>query len=276
MLVKNMSDNTFMFFTILMGIVLVVGLISFFVWGISLVWKWLKSKPKYLSIICFFLFIICIALATFLLVSYEAYVYTLPLDIETMRIVFSVFLFIGASSFFVWIFSLGNRLARKIGIVLLPIFLTIAFLYIFAIRIHKVKGNNMEVLYKDGAYILGDIVSYITSSPKRGDVVIFAILSIEEGFSEDRIGRVVGLPGENISIQNGKVYINKKPLVESYLAAGTETKTGLFLREQDVLIPQGWYVIMVDYRNSTNDSRMDGFIKKDWIKEKIFYSIGGN
>ena len=78
----------------------------------------------------------------------------------------------------------------------------------------KVSGDSMAPALKDGDIKLVDTGAYGSSSPKRGDIV---------QYHHNQIGRVIGLPGEKVTIANGKVSINGSVLSEPYLATGTQT-----------------------------------------------------
>jgi signal peptidase I len=168
---------------------------------------------KKISLISFLVFLISFSLALYILFSPSPFGGNFLADIEKARIILLVISSLSAASFFVWIFSLKNNLAKKAGKVLLPLLLILVFLYIFTIRLNKVNGGDMEPLFPHQSYILSDLISYRLGPPKRGDVVIFTSPSDEL----TRVGRIVGLPGEDISIQSGKVYINNNLLPEPYV-----------------------------------------------------------
>lgn len=118
-------------------------------------------------------------------------------------------------------------------------------------------------------YILSEKVTYYFNSPKRGDIVVFK--SPYEFENDDMFARIVGLPGEYISIKTGHVYINNKILDEPYVKSGVTTESGSFIGTENVLIPENSYVILGDNREHSGDSRHYGFIKRDSIKGLVFY-----
>ena len=83
-----------------------------------------------------------------------------------------------------------------------------------------VKGASMEPNFLDGDYLIIDEISYRFETPQRGEVVIFRYPLDKTQFF---IKRIIGLPNENIKVQNGKVFINEKELNESEYLRGVET-----------------------------------------------------
>ena len=128
--------------------------------------------------------------------------------------------------------------------------------YLFFFQPHQVIGNSMGPNFEDREYLLTDKISYRFHKPQRGDVVIFKSPPDPE---KDYIKRIVGLPGEKIKIQGGKVFINDRLLNENYLSPGTPVSPGVFLREgQEVKIPDDSYIVLGDNRSNSFDSRSWG------------------
>ena len=123
----------------------------------------------------------------------------------------------------------------------------------------NVPSGSMENTIMTGDRMIGLRTAYWFSSPKRGQVVIFKFPDNED---ETFVKRVIGLPGETVSIKRGKVYINhsKKPLKEDYLKEKW-TEGNDFV--QDFKVPKDSYFCMGDNRNVSNDGR---FWKKKFVK----------
>lgn len=83
------------------------------------------------------------------------------------------------------------------------------------------------------------------------------------------IKRVIGLPGEHLKIENGKVYINGTELEEPYLqdTVKTESLEGVFT---DIVIPQDHVFVMGDNREQSTDSRRFGCIPLEKIESKVW------
>ena len=137
------------------------------------------------------------------------------------------------------------------------------FVYLLILQPHKIKGDSMQPNFPDGEYLLTDKVTYRLDEPKRGDVVVF---KAPTGNGDEFIKRIIGLPGEKVSITNGEVYINGKILDESYLSDTIYTSSASFLSEgKEVSVPDESYIVFGDNRPRSSDSRVFGFITKEDI-----------
>src|SRR3989304_10166262 len=130
------------------------------------------------------------------------------------------------------------------------------FFYLLILQPHKIKGDSMQPNYPDGEYLLTDKVTYRFREPKRGDVIVFEAPGSN---GEEFIKRIIGLPGERISLNNGKVYINSSILSEIYLPETYQTNGSSFLSDnKEVIVPDGNYFVMGDNRGASYDSRSWG------------------
>lgn len=137
------------------------------------------------------------------------------------------------------------------------------FVYLLLLQPHKIKGASMEPNFPDGEFLLTDKVTYRLEEPKRGDVIVFKA-PVAEG--EEFIKRIIGLPGENVSVKDSKVYINDKELEEPYLSSTVPTYSNYFLPEgATVAVPQNEYFVLGDNRPHSSDSRAWGFVSKNKI-----------
>lgn len=132
---------------------------------------------------------------------------------------------------------------------------------------HKVSGSSMFPNFKDGDYIITDKLTYKFTEPKRGDVIVFKNPRDE---SQDFIKRIIGLPGDKVKVENGRVFVNGKILDEPYLK-GVETESRQFMKEGDeITVLPGNYLTFGDNRPHSSDSREWGYLPKNEIIGKVF------
>lgn len=124
-----------------------------------------------------------------------------------------------------------------------------------------VDGDSMEPTYHSEARVL---TTSISTPPLRGDIV-----TLDDGRKQYALKRVIGLPGETITIWRGYVFINKCMLREPYLAKHTYTfpddAVGTFVF---VLGPEQYFV-MGDNRTESVDSRTYGPVERPKLKNRV-------
>lgn len=142
------------------------------------------------------------------------------------------------------------------------------FVYLLVLQPHKIKGDSMQPNFPDGEYLITDKLTYRFREPARGDVVVF---EAPGGAGEEFIKRIIGLPGERVGLKNGKVTIDGKELVEPYLASTLITGGSTFLKdEQEITVPEGYFIVLGDNRPASSDSRTWGYITKDKINGRAW------
>lgn len=112
--------------------------------------------------------------------------------------------------------------------------------------------------------MFGNRLVYKHSDPKRFDVVVFKY-PVDE--SEDYIKRVIGLPGETVTIEDAKIYINdsEEPLQENYLPEEWVIENDGYVFE----VPENSYLVLGDNRNVSADARF-------WAEEAIDYGVANS
>ena len=126
----------------------------------------------------------------------------------------------------------------------------VLFINNFIIVNAQVPSSSMENTIMPGNRLIGTRFSYWFSEPERGDIVIFHYPLDEKIIY---IKRVIGLPGETVRIEDGKIYINgsETPLDEPYLKEEWLVENTGF----SYTIPEDCWLMLGDNRNNSADSR---------------------
>ena len=125
----------------------------------------------------------------------------------------------------------------------------------------RVTGISMAPTYRDGGVIFVNRRAYLHTSPRRSDVVAIRL----DGKAELLLKRIVALPGERFSIDQGIVKINGQPLAEPY--AGINRTWDL----DEVLLSEEDYWVMGDNRSMDQKSHTMQPVKlRDIIGKVVF------
>lgn len=139
--------------------------------------------------------------------------------------------------------------------------ITIIAVRTFLFKPFVVEGQSMQPNYFEKEYLLIDELSYHLRAPERGEVIVLRAPVIKQ---EYYLKRVLGLPGEKIKIENGKVIVfndefpQGKIVQENYLDQSTSGSTTVQLGPDE-------YFVMGDNRGESYDSRKFGPIPKNSI-----------
>lgn len=166
--------------------------------------------------------------------------------------------------------SLLKELLQFIVIVLV-IIIPIRF---FIAQPFVVVGESMLPTFSTNEYLIVDELSYKLESPQRGQVIIFKYPYATEQNGEAKyfIKRIIGLPGETVTIKNGVVKIENKEhpegfvLNEPYITSKTDTNMTMTLAKNQ-------YFVMGDNRSKSFDSRAWGPLSSDYIIGKAFIRL---
>lgn len=134
-----------------------------------------------------------------------------------------------------------------------------------------VKEHSMDPTLQENNYLLINKLAYKIGDVEHGDIIVFeSEMKKEDGENKLLIKRVIGLPGETITIQNGEVYIDGVMLQEDYLNDGTTSGELL-----NYTVPEGQYFVMGDNRLVSIDSRSEevGCVSEDAIMGKAFVRL---
>ncbi len=130
----------------------------------------------------------------------------------------------------------------------------------FVFQPFLVVGSSMEPTFNGGNYLLVDELTYRFRPPERGEVVVFKSPVDKSSYY---IKRIIGLPGEHIKIQDGKVFIyenNKlKSVQENYIINPRLTE------QEDIVLGPDEYFVMGDNRGFSFDSRSWGPLDDKFI-----------
>jgi signal peptidase I len=116
--------------------------------------------------------------------------------------------------------------------------------------------NKMEY---SSAWLFGNKFTFF-GNPKRFDVVI---CRYPGRGNTNFVKRVVGLPGDTVSVQDGYLYINDEKYDEPYI--NDDYRSGYLNNFAPFTVPDGQYFVMGDHRNNSNDSRSIGPIDRNMI-----------
>lgn len=153
-------------------------------------------------------------------------------------------------------------------------FVLIAAAIVFPIRLFIaqpfiVSGASMDPTFRNGQYLIVDEISYRIVSPVRGDVIIFRYPKNPKEFF---IKRIVGLPGETVSINGNNITIIKAdgstvPLTEAYVVNHGNGSTNSYSLQPDE------FFVMGDNRPESSDSRIWGPLPRSNIVGRAFIRL---
>jgi signal peptidase I len=138
----------------------------------------------------------------------------------------------------------------------------ILFLGINAISARiRVDGESMLPSLRTGEFVVVNRLAYKLGEPGHGDVIVFKFPRDPE---QEYIKRVIGLPGDKVSVTHGRVMINDQVMEEAYIAA----QPGY---QGEWNVPQGTVFVLGDNRNNSSDSHNWGMVPfEDIIGKAVF------
>jgi len=156
------------------------------------------------------------------------------------------------------------KILREVVITVLIAVAVFALLQL-TVQSYTVVMSSMEPNFQQGECIMVNKVSYHSSGPQRGDVIVFHP-PVESQFPY--IKRVIGLPGDTVEIKDGTVSINGTPINEPYiLQEPPQTNKDYGPR----VLSDDEYFVLGDNRNNSSDSRSWGTIKRSDIIGKAWF-----
>jgi signal peptidase I len=159
-------------------------------------------------------------------------------------------------------------------ILLVSFVLVFGFVRPFVIEAFWIPSASMVPTLKYGDRVLVNKFIYRFTEPERGDVIVFKSV---EGDDEDLIKRVVGVPGDEIAVRDGKLFVNGEPQKEPYVNKKYPDRSFY----APTTVPKDHVFAMGDNRANSQDSRIFGPVPEENIEGEAFlrfwppHRIGG-
>jgi len=188
------------------------------------------------------------------------------------------------------------------GLILMALILAI-LIKTFLVQAFYIPSPSMVPTLKPNDRVLVTMVPYYFHGPARQDIIVFSDpnaadggdrgvvggalhwltqkLGVQKPDNEDFIKRVIGLPGDTVWVQRGKVFVNGERLSEPYLTQSTKWPDNLPAK---IHVPDGMLLVMGDNRSNSLDSRYGlgvkdasqggvGFVPIDKVIGKAFLIV---
>ncbi len=135
------------------------------------------------------------------------------------------------------------------------------FISHYVLQSVQVAGSSMAPTLHDSDRYFLNRWSYDFRAPRRGEIVV--VSDPTDGVY--CVKRIIGLPGDTMSIKDGYLFVNGQELDEPYLAKGTMTFTPEKVQDEVVALGKDRYYVLGDNRNNSFDSRYYGPIARQNI-----------
>lgn len=165
---------------------------------------------------------------------------------------------------------------------LLVILLTLGFVT-FVAKPSTVSGPSMQPNLQNNEHVW----AFKTTPIHHGSVIVFDSYGVDPISSDHKlyVKRVIGLPGDTVTSDHGTIYVNDRPINQSYISQKQQDSTGSWnfkkLAKKNkwekntdaVRVPEGCYFVLGDHRTVSNDSRYFGFVPKNNVigVAKVFW-----
>ncbi|MBW3659492.1 MAG: signal peptidase I [Actinobacteria bacterium] len=171
---------------------------------------------------------------------------------------------------------------RELPVLLLVAFVLAFLLRTFVVQVFYIPSQSMEPTLQVNDRMVVEKISYLFREPRRGEIVVFEgersslpteeetsarllrgvgqFLGVVPANARDFVKRVIGLPGDTIRIEDGRVFVNDVPLEEPYVEF-EDTKT-----QGPYEVPEGKLFFLGDNRPNSSDSRYTlGYVDADAV-----------
>jgi signal peptidase I len=126
----------------------------------------------------------------------------------------------------------------------------------------RVDGSSMEPTLHNGEFVIVNKLAYKLGEPKLGDIIVF---HFPRDPDQEYIKRVIGVPGDDVNIQGGKVYVNGREINEPYIAAPPA------YTDSHWDVPEGQLFVLGDNRNNSSDSHSWGTVPLEYVVGKALF-----
>ena len=169
--------------------------------------------------------------------------------------------------------KLEDSKLRKVLIWVFEIVVTLIFAVLTSMMLFQsvtMQESSMEPTLAVGSQYFVNKLAYKTSSPKRGDIIVFRTNGSDDAALHVR--RVIGLPGEMIQIVNGRILINGEAYKEGKDFPSINNPG---MAANAITLEAGEYFVLGDNRNNSEDSRYAdiGKVNKKYITGKLWFQI---
>jgi signal peptidase I len=172
---------------------------------------------------------------------------------------------------------------RELPVLLLVAFVLAFLLRTFVVQVFYIPSKSMEPTLQVDDRMLVEKLTYLVRDPERGDVIVFEgdevvqtppdasmvargvrvlgqFLGVVPANARDFVKRVIGLPGDEVVITDGTVFVNGQAIDEPYVVFPDGRSYGPFN------VPEGSYFVLGDNRPNSSDSRISlGYVEADDI-----------
>ena len=157
----------------------------------------------------------------------------------------------------------GGGVLEFLVILLVSFVLVFGFVRPFVVEAFWIPSASMVPTLKYGDRVLVNKFIYRFTEPQRGDIIVFKSV---EGGGEDLIKRVVGVPGDEIAVRGGKLFVNGEPQKEPYVNKKYPDRSFY----APTTVPKDHVFAMGDNRANSQDSRVFGPVPEKNIEGEAF------
>lgn len=157
----------------------------------------------------------------------------------------------------------GGGVLEFLIILVVSFVLVFGFVRPFVVEAFWIPSASMVPTLKYGDRVLVNKFIYRFTEPERGDIIVFKSV---QGDDQDLIKRVVGVPGDEIKVRGGRLFVNGEPQREPYVNEKYPDRSFY----APTIVPKGHIFAMGDNRANSQDSRVFGPVPKENIEGEAF------